>query len=143
MANATTTHKVKTRLSENSPEKVETEITIEWDSPEAERTFATRQLGIVAQAIFRASGDIPASYHCKVSELAKRERGGFTMKATPESALRLLGKLNEADMTAALTQLGMSKSAIALILANRPKTPAPVAVNSKPQPTPIRTTRGR
>lgn len=121
---------IKTRLNKDATEKEVTEVTVIYDDPTAERMFASRGILITAQAIFRASGEIPATYEVKVSELAKRERGGFTMKATPDNALKLLGKLNDADMTVALTQLGMSRSAIAAILANRPK-PAQTPVATK------------
>jgi len=123
----TTTTKCKTRINEDATEKTVTELTINWDGTDEQmRMFATRGVVIAAQAIMRATGDIPATLTVSVAELAKRERGGFAMKATPENALRLIGKLDDAAMTTALTQLGMSKSDIARILANRPKSAAPI-----------------
>jgi len=123
----TTTTKCKTRINEDATEKTVTELTINWDGTDEQmRMFATRGVVIAAQAIMRATGDIPATLTVSVADLAKRERGGFAMKATPENALRLIGKLDDAAMTTALTQLGMSKSDIARILANRPKSAAPI-----------------
>ena len=123
----TTTTKCKTRINEDATEKTVTELTINWDGTDEQmRMFATRGVVIAAQAIMRSTGDIPATLTVSVAELAKRERGGFAMKATPENALRLIGKLDDAAMTTALTQLGMSKSDIARILANRPKSAAPI-----------------
>jgi len=131
----TTTTKCKTRINEDATEKTVTELTINWDGTDEQmRMFATRGVVIAAQAIMRATGDIPATLTVSVAELAKRERGGFAMKATPENALRLIGKLDDAAMTTALTQLGMSKSDIARILANRPKS-APAVVPTVPAPT--------
>jgi len=131
----TTTTKCKTRINEDATEKTVTELTINWDGTDEQmRMFATRGVVIAAQAIMRATGDIPATLTVSVAELAKRERGGFAMKATPENALRLIGKLDDAAMTTALTQLGMSKSDIARILANRPKS-APAVVPTVPTPT--------
>ena len=123
----TTTTKCKTRINEDATEKTVTELTINWDGTDEQmRMFATRGVVIAAQAIMRATGDIPATLTVSVAELAKRERGGFAMKATPENALRLIGKLDDAAMTTSLTQLGMSKSDIARILANRPKSAPPI-----------------
>jgi len=123
----TTTTKCKTRINEDATEKTVTELTINWDGTDEQmRMFATRGVVIAAQAIMRATGDIPATLTVSVAELAKRERGGFAMKATPENALRLIGKLDDAAMTTALLQLGMNKSDIARILANRPKSAAPI-----------------
>ena len=131
----TTTTKCKTRINEDATEKTVTELTINWDGTDEQmRMFATRGVVIAAQAIMRATGDIPATLTVSVAELAKRERGGFAMKATPENALRLIGKLDDAAMTTALLQLGMSKSDIARILANRPKS-APAVVPTVPTPT--------
>jgi len=126
-ATETTIVKCKTRVDENATEKTVTELTINWDGTDEQmRMFATRGVVIAAQSIMRSTGDIPDTLTVSVAELAKRERGGFAMKATPENALRLLGKLDVNAMTTALTQLGMGKSDIARILANRPKSTAPV-----------------
>jgi len=121
-----TTTKCKTRLAAGGVAN-ETALEIVWDGTDEQmRMFATRGVVIAAQSIMRATGDIPDTLTVSVAELAKRERGGFAMKATPENALRLIGKLDDAAMTTALTQLGMSKSDIARILANRPKSAAPI-----------------
>lgn len=126
--------KFKTRLSEDSPEKVETTMIVTFDDENATREFAKRGVVIAAQNIFRTAGEIPAQYECKVSELAKRERGGFTMKATPENAAKLLSKLSDADATVMLQSLGMDKSAIARYLASRPKSAPAVVPNVAPTP---------
>ena len=108
-----TTTKCKTRLAAGGVAN-ETALEIVWDGTDEQmRMFATRGVVIAAQSIMRATGDIPDTLTVSVAELAKRERGGFAMKATPENALRLIGKLDDAAMTTALTQLGMSKSDIA------------------------------
>lgn len=97
----------KTRVDEKSTEKVETKLTILWDDENATREFAKRGVVIAAQSIWRATGDIPASYEVRVSELAKRERGGFAMKPTPQNVMRLLGKMDDAQRVATLKELGL------------------------------------
>ena len=126
--------KCKTRLAAGGVVN-ETALEIVWDGTDEQmRMFATRGVVIAAQSIMRATGDIPDTLTVSVAELAKRERGGFAMKATPENALRLLGKLDADAMTTALMQLGMGKSDIARILANRPKSTTPI-VPTVPAPT--------
>lgn len=129
MANAITKHTVKCRVDENS-EKHECVVSIEWDDASAERTFAARGAIIAAQSIMRATGDIPATYSVKISELAKRERGGFAMKPTAENAKRLLGKLPNDEFANALRAMGVSERDVQRMLAGRVQpaaTPAKVA----------------
>ena len=120
--------KCKTRVDENSPTKVETAISVEWDDENATRMFAARGVVIAAQSIFRASGDIPAEYSVKVSELAKRERGGFTMKPTAQNAGRLMAKLSDDEYRAALVALGITAREVERMVTARtkstPTTPA-------------------
>ena len=110
--------KMSTSPDENS-ESVETELTIKWDSPDAERTFATRGVKIAAQSILRALGDIPTSYTVTVSELAKRERGGFSMKPTAANANRLMAKLPDDEYRAALVSMGVAPRDVERIVKNR------------------------
>ena len=125
---------MKTAIDKNS-EPVETELTIKWDSPDAERQFATRGVKIAAQSILRALGDIPASYSVVVSELAKRERGGFAMKPTPANANRLMSKLSDADYRATLIGMGVAPRDAERIVKNRVNVtviPAPAKSKSSP-----------
>jgi len=119
-----TTHAIKTRVQEGA-EKHETALIIIWDDATAERTFASRGAIIAAQSIMRATGDIPAQYEVKISELAKRERGGFGMKPTAENAKRLLGKLPNDQYATALRELGISERDVTRMVAARVQ-PAPV-----------------
>jgi hypothetical protein len=134
----TTTETMKTRISEGE-QQTETKLTITWDSPKDERAFASRGVRIAAQAMMRAAGDIPAELTVSVSELAKRERGGFAAKPTPASAQRLMAKLDDVQYEAALVQCFPSLSAgdRKRLVAARTKAPVPAPVQtSRSAPTP-------
>lgn len=111
---------LKTRVEEGAPQS-ETKLTIHWDDAKAERAFATRGVRIAAQAMMRASGSIPAELSVTVSELAKRERGGFAMKPTAANANRLMAKLSDAEYITALTNIGISARDAQRMVANRVK----------------------
>lgn len=130
---------LKTRVEEGAPQS-ETKLTITWDDAKAERAFATRGVRIAAQAMMRASGAIPATLEVSVSELAKRERGGFAMKPTAANAGRLMAKLSDADYIAALVNIGVSAADAKRMAANRVKVEAPVgtaAVKAAKRPGPV------
>ena len=122
---------LKTRVEEGAPQS-ETKLTITWDDPKAERAFATRGVRIAAQAMMRASGAIPAELAVTVSELAKRERGGFSMKPTSANAKRMMDKLSDAEYSAALLSIGIADREVARMVANRVKlNVAPVGTEAK------------
>ena len=126
--------KCKTAVSEGQPQ-VETALTIEYDDDAATREFAKRGVVIAWQNMMRATGDIPESAEVKVSELAKRERGGFAMQPTAKNANRIMAKLDDAEYAAALAQLGIAQRDITRLVANRVNTvviPAPVKSKSGP-----------
>ena len=114
----TTTATLKTKVDASSTQS-ETVLTIVWDDAKAEREFATRGVKIAAQSILRATGDIPAEYSVTVSELAKRERGGFAMKPTPQNAQRMMAKLDDAQYAEALNAIGVSARDVARLVASR------------------------
>jgi len=125
-----TNETIKTRVDENSAQS-ETKLVIIWDDAKAERTFASRGVRIAAQAMLRASGTIPAELTVNVSELAKRERGGFAMKPTPQNAQRLLDKLDNAQYAEALAAIGIGAGDIKRMVANRVKAAPLVGVEAK------------
>lgn len=102
-----TTVKVKTAVSKDSPQ-VETELTIHWDDDAATREFARRGVKIAWQNEVRTIGEIPATAEVKVSELAKRERGGFALAPTAKNANRIMQKLDDTEYRAALIQMGVT-----------------------------------
>jgi len=118
----TTEVSMKTSTDENS-DAHETKLSIVWDSEKDARTFATRGVKIAAQAILRALGDIPAEYTVVISELAKRERGGFAMKPTPQNAQRMMAKLDDAQYAEALRGIGVNERDITRLVANRKTAP--------------------
>lgn len=135
MATETTLKTVKARVDENSPQ-AECKLTIKWDDAAAERAFATRGVVIAAQAMMRASGTIPADLTVSVSELSKRERGGFAMKPSAANANRLMAKLDDTQYADALRQIGIGEGEIKRLVAARAKlataTPtAPVGTAAK------------
>lgn len=134
----------KCRVSEGEPQTT-CAITINWDDPKAERAFATRGVVIAAQSLMRAAGDIPAELSVSVSELAKRERGGFAAKPTANNARKLMGKLDDTEYAAALRAIGINEREITRLVAARPTLPtAPVGVEAKraaQRPGPVTTTR--
>jgi len=85
---------------------------------------------IAAQSVMRGTGDIPATFEVKVSELAKRERGGFAMKPTPQNAQRMMAKLTDVEYAETLAGMGMNKSEVARMIAHRAGT-AKVAAAKK------------
>lgn len=130
---ASNVYAMKCRVAEGEAQS-EVKLTVNWDSPEAERTFATRGVKIAAQALMRASGTIPAELTVSVSELAKRERGGFAMKPTANNAQRLMGKLDDAEYSAALTAIGIAAGEVRRLVAARKSNPvmaAPVGTAAK------------
>lgn len=123
----------KARVAEGEPQ-AEVSLTINWDDRKAEREFARRSVVIAAQAIMRASGDIPSELTVSVSELAKRERGGFAMKPTATNAKRLMGKLSDDEYAAALAAIGINAAEVRRLVAARRTTPAmsaPVGTEAK------------
>jgi hypothetical protein len=98
---------MKTRIAENEPQ-AETSLTIVWDDEAAARSFAIRAVKVAAQALMRAAGDIPAEFTVSVSELAKRERGGFAAKPSANNAKRMMAKLDDAEYRAALLAIGLN-----------------------------------
>lgn len=119
---------IKTRVEENSPQS-ECKLSIIFDDAKAERAFAIRAVKIAAQAMMRASGNIPAELTVSVSELSKRERGGFAMKPSAANANRLMAKLDDAQYADALAAIGIPAAAIKALVAKRVKveTPTPNA----------------
>ena len=113
-----TVHTIKSRVAEGEPQ-VETALTIHWDDDTATREFARRGVVIAAQSVMRATGDIPAEFAVTVSELAKRERGGFAMKATPQNAQRMMSKLDDTQYADALRGIGVPERDIPRLIANR------------------------
>jgi len=134
----------KCRVAEGEPQ-VEVKFHIDWDDATAERAFATRGVVIAAQSMMRASGSIPAEFAVKVSELAKRERGGFAMKPTPANAKRMIDKLSDAEYSAALLGIGINEREVARMVAVRAKLPtAPVGTVAKAaarKPSPVTVTK--
>lgn len=121
---------LKTRVEEGA-EQSETKLTINWDDAKAERAFATRGVRIAAQAMMRASGSIPAELSVTVSELAKRERGGFAMKPTAANAGRLMAKLSDEEYATALSAIGIGAKEVARMVSVREKVTAPVGTEAK------------
>lgn len=121
----------KARVAEGE-EQSECNITIHWDDPKAERDFARRGVVIAVQAILRASGEIPAEFSTSVSDLAKRERGGFATKPTATNAKRMISKLDDADYAKALTDIGIGAAEVRRLIAARAK----AATQPTPQPAP-------
>jgi len=124
-----TVHQIKSRVAEGEAQ-VETALTIHWDDDTATREFARRGVVIAAQSVMRGTGDIPATFEVKVSELAKRERGGFAMKPTPQNAQRMMAKLTDVEYAETLAGMGMNKSEVARMIAHRAGT-AKVAAAKK------------
>lgn len=118
---------MKCRVAEGEPQS-EVALTINWDDAVAERAFAIRGVKIVAQAMVRASGAIPADLTVSVSELSKRERGGFAMKPTPENAKRMMSKLDDAQYAAALTSIGIPAGTVRQLVSTRKSNAAPAAL---------------
>jgi len=113
-----TTHTIKTRVADGEPQS-EVALTIHWDDDAAVREFARRGVVIAAQSVMRATGDIPAEFSVTVSELAKRERGGFAMKPTPQNAQRMMAKLDDAQYADALRGIGVNERDIPRLVTNR------------------------
>lgn len=109
---------LKCRVAEGEPQS-EVRLTINWDDVKAERTFALRGVKIAAQALMRASGAIPAELTVSVSELAKRERGGFAMKPSASNAKRLMAKLSDDEYRAALLAIGINEREATRLVAAR------------------------
>jgi hypothetical protein len=125
MATDTTTTKLKTRTAQGEAQH-ETLLTINWDDAKAERAFAERGVRVAAAAIWRAAGDIPATFSVNVSELAKRERGGFAMKPSAANAQRMMSKLSNDEYAVALASIGIDKRNIErMVKARVAPTPAP------------------
>lgn len=103
MANEKVTIELKTRLNKDEKEGTTSKVTIELDDDAALQKFALRSAGIAWQAIARAAGVIPATDTVKLSDLAKRQGGGF--KATPESLANRIGKMSADDYRATLEKL--------------------------------------
>lgn len=125
-----TVETLKTRIEEGAVQS-ETKLSINWDDAKAERAFATRGVRIAAQAMMRASGTIPAELSVTVSELAKRERGGFAMKPTAANAQRVMLKLSDAEYAATLIGIGVAAAEVKRMVANRAKVETPVGVEAK------------
>ena len=127
------THTIKSRVADGEPQH-ETALTIHWDDDTATREFARRGVVIAAQSVMRATGDIPAEFAVTVSELAKRERGGFAMKPTPQNAQRMMAKLDDVQYADALRRIpGINERDITRLVANRKTvTVAPGADKSGP-----------
>ena len=112
------THNVKTAIEKDGEQTV-TALTIHWDDDGATREFARRGVVIAWQNMMRALGDVPTDGEVKVSELAKRERGGFAMKPTAANANRMMSKLSNDEYAAALATMGVSQRDIVRLVANR------------------------
>ena len=129
-----TTVKCKTAIEEGAAQ-VETSLTIHWDDDVALREFARRGVVIAWQNMIRATGDVPTDAEVKISELAKRERGGFAMKPTAANANRIMQKLDDTQYAAALVTMGVSQRDVAPLVANRVNVavvPSPVKSKSGP-----------
>lgn len=143
---ASETVSIKCRVTEGEPQS-EVKLTVNWDDEKAERNFALRGVKIAAQAMMRASGSIPADLAVSVSELAKRERGGFAMKPTAANAGRLMAKLSDEQYAEALAGIGISAGEVRRMVSARAKLPAaPVGVEAKraaTKPGPVTTTKSK
>jgi len=113
-----TTHNVKTAIEKDGAQVV-TALTIHWDDDAATREFARRGVVIAWQNMIRATGDVPTDGEVKVSELSKRERGGFAMKPTAANANRMMAKLSNDEYAAALATMGVSQRDITRLVATR------------------------
>lgn len=128
------TVKCKTAIEKDAAQ-VETALTIHWDDDAALREFARRGVVIAWQNMIRATGEIPADAEVKISELAKRERGGFALAPTAKNATRIMAKLDDTQYADALRSMGVAPRDIARLVANRVNVsviPAPVKSKSGP-----------
>jgi len=100
----------KTRLARGG-EATSTSAMIDFTDVTTEQMeeLATRSIVIAAQAVYRTAGIVPATDTIKVSEMLKRERGGF--KATPESIAAKILKMSPEDRAFIENSLRASKKA--------------------------------
>ena len=85
--NQVTSHSFSTKVSKDAPSGVKTEATIEWDiDQQTILKQAAASLIIMQQALYRASGQIPAKASLKASEIikAKGELRGAPKALTAE-----------------------------------------------------------
>ena len=94
----------KTRLAKGG-DPVVTEAEINWEGvTEAQKELlAARSVIIMAQATYRTSGVIPNKDTLNVSDLLKREKGGF--KVTPESMVARINKMSPEEKAFIMNQL--------------------------------------
>lgn len=110
---------VNTRLTAKS-DKVQTALTVIFDSEELTREFAMRGAVIAVQALWRASGKIPTSETISLTELKKRSaEAGFARKPTADSTAAAIRKLDDAAYESVLKNLGMRDADIKKLIAAR------------------------
>jgi len=83
----------KTRLAKGG-DVVITNAAIDFTDVTTEQMeeLATRSIVIASQAVYRTAGIVPAHDTIKVSDMLKRERGGF--KHTPQSVAAMVLKMS-------------------------------------------------
>lgn len=103
----------KTKLSKDDKVAVTTKATIDWSGvTETElQELAAATVVINQQAIYRTSGDIPATDTIKVREQLDRPRGGG-FKATPESLAARISKMDVEGYRKSLKALDLDDKTI-------------------------------
>ena len=110
MANRKIEVKCKTKLNKDDTAPVESVLTIEIDDEGAADKFMARSVAIAWQSLCRAAGVIPEADTVKVSDMAKRQGGGF--KATPASIANRVTKMSIEDYRATLAALKLDAKTI-------------------------------
>lgn len=99
-----------------------TDLTIVFDSPDAERAFAIAHAVVRTQARIRASGSVPAKLTVTMSDLATKRASFGPRTVTPDAAVNAIRALPDDAYRAQLIALGVdAKSADRMVKARAMK----------------------
>lgn len=84
-----------------------TDLTIVFDSPEAERAFAAAHAVVRVQSRIRASGSVPAKLTVTMSDLATKRATFGPRTITPDAAVSAIRALPDDTYRAQLIALGV------------------------------------